>query len=38
MLFMLLKRIFKEHAGVHLWVPIVVVMALSLLLDFALPL
>src|SRR5689334_23237981 len=38
MLFMLLKRIFKEHAGVHLWVPIVVVMGLSLLLDFALPL
>ncbi len=29
----LFRRIFREHSGAHLWVPIVVVMFLSIILD-----
>ena len=38
MIFKLLKRIFKEHAGAHFWIPIVVVIMLSFLLDLVVPL
>lgn len=37
MIFTLLKRIFKEHSGAHLWVPILVVWLLSAFLDALLP-
>ena len=38
MIFVLLRRIFREHAGAHFWVPIVVVFMLSFFFDLVIPL